>query len=142
MYETTLDMPRVPGQPPTHHPMQVHIGNQYRVSPDSHLTTLSLCDIYLIISCLFGQQNFSGSHCRSLHPPTFFGLPPVDTLSNKVFRLFTRVGYLSPTCYARHISFSIFSYHCGTQLDFVPFPSPHDSTPNDVSNQYHVHTLM
>ena len=53
-------MPQVPGQPPTHHPMQVPMGNQYRVSPDSHLTTRSLCDIYLFVSCLFGKQNFFG----------------------------------------------------------------------------------
>ena len=72
MYETTLYMPHVPGQPPTHHPMQVPMGNQYRVSPDSHLTTRSLCDIYLIVSCLFGQQNFSGSHRGSLTPSDIF----------------------------------------------------------------------
>ena len=66
MYETTLYMPHVPSQPPTHHPMQVPMGNQYRVSPDSHHTTRSLCDIYLIVLCLFGQQNFPGSHRRSL----------------------------------------------------------------------------
>ena len=52
----------VPGKPPTHHPMQVPMGNQYRVSPDSHLTTRSLCDVYLIVSCFFGQQNFPRSH--------------------------------------------------------------------------------
>ena len=46
MYETTLYMPHVQGQPPTHHPMQLPMENQYRVSPDSHLTTRSLCDIY------------------------------------------------------------------------------------------------
>ena len=65
-------MPQVPGQPPTHHPMQVPMGNQYRVSPDSHLTTRSLCDMYLIVSCLFGQHNFSGSHRGSLTPPLHF----------------------------------------------------------------------
>ena len=62
MYETTLYMPHVSSQPPTHHPMQVPMGNQYRVSLVSHLTTRSLCDIYSIVSCLFGQQNFPGSH--------------------------------------------------------------------------------
>ena len=72
MYETTLYMPHVPGQPPTHNPMQVPMGNQYRVSPGSHLTTLSICDIYLIVSCLFRQQNFSGSHRRSLIPSDIF----------------------------------------------------------------------
>ena len=59
MYETTLYMPHVPGQPPTHHSMQVPMGNQYRVSPDSHLTICSLCDIYLIVSCLFGATELS-----------------------------------------------------------------------------------
>ena len=73
MYEMTLSMPNVPGQPPTHHPMQVPMGNQYRVSPDSHLTTRSLCDIYLIVSCLFRQQNFLGLTAGLLHPPTFSG---------------------------------------------------------------------
>ena len=29
MYETALYMPHVPGQPPTHHPMQMPMGNQY-----------------------------------------------------------------------------------------------------------------
>ena len=72
MYETALYMPHVPGQPPTHHPMQVPMGNQYRVSPDSHLTTRSLCDIYLIIPYIFGQQNFPGSHCGSLTPYDIF----------------------------------------------------------------------
>ena len=65
-------MPQVPGQPPTHRLMQVPMGNQYRVSPDSHLTTRSLCDIYLIVSCLFEQQNFSGSHRGSLTPSDIF----------------------------------------------------------------------
>ena len=67
IYETTLYLPQVSGQPPTHHPMQVPMGNQYRVTPDSHFTTRSLCDIYLIVSCLFGQQNFSGSHRTLRH---------------------------------------------------------------------------
>ena len=40
--------------------MQVPMGNQYRVSPDSHLTTHSPCDIYLIISCLFGETELFG----------------------------------------------------------------------------------
>ena len=89
MYEMTLYIPQVPGQPPTHHPMQVPMRNQYRVSPDSHLTTCSLCDIYLIVSCLFRKQNFSGSHRGYLTPSEIFRLSPVDTLSNRVFRLFT-----------------------------------------------------
>ena len=65
-------MPHVPSQPPTHHPMQVPMGNQYRVSPDCHLTTHSPCDIYLLVSCLFGQHNFSGSHRESLTPSDIF----------------------------------------------------------------------
>ena len=72
MYETTLYMPQVPGQPPTHHPIQVPMGNQYQVSPDSHFTTRSLCDIYLIVLSLFGKQNFSGSHRGSLTPSDIF----------------------------------------------------------------------
>ena len=72
MYEKTLYMPHVLGQPPTHHPMQVPMGNQYRVSSDSYHTTRSLCNIYLIISCLFGQHNFSGSHRGSLTPSDIF----------------------------------------------------------------------
>ena len=88
MYETTLYIPQVPDQPPTHHPMHVPMGNQYRVSPDSHLTTRSLCDIYLIVSCLFGQQNFSGSHRGTLTPSDIFRAFTVDTLYNQVFRFF------------------------------------------------------
>ena len=61
MYEMTLYIPHVPDQPPTHHPMQVPIGNQYRVSPDSHHTTHSLCDIYLIVSCLFWATELLGA---------------------------------------------------------------------------------
>ena len=72
MYEMTLYMPHVPGQPPTHHLMQVPMRNQYRVSPDSHHTTRSLCDIYFIVSCHFGQQNFPGSHRGSLTPFDIF----------------------------------------------------------------------
>ena len=72
MYETTLYMPHVLGQPSTYHPMQVPMVNKYRVSPDSHLTTRSLCDIYLIVLCLFGQQNFPGSHRGSLTPSDIF----------------------------------------------------------------------
>ena len=88
-YETTLYMSHVSGQPPTHHPMQVPMGNQNRVSPDSHHITRSLCDIYLIVSCLFGQQNFSRSHRGSLTPSNIFRAFTMDTLSNQVFRLFT-----------------------------------------------------
>ena len=68
----TLYMPQEPSQPPTHHPMQVLMVNQYRISPDSHFTTRSLCDIYLFVSCRFGQQNFSGSHHGSLTPSDIF----------------------------------------------------------------------
>ena len=92
MYEMTLYMPQVPGQPPTQHPMQVPMGNQYRVSPDSHLTTCSLCDIYLIVSVFLGNINFRGLTAGLLHPPTFFGLSLMDMLFNQVFRLFTRGG--------------------------------------------------
>ena len=60
MFETALYMPQEPGQPPTHHPIQVPMGNQYRISPDSHFTTRILCDIYLFVSCLFGATELFG----------------------------------------------------------------------------------
>ena len=76
MYETTLYIPILPGQPQTHHQMQVPMGNQHRVSPGSHLTTRSLCDFLFnrFVSFwaieLFGVsprvsytlRNFSGLH--------------------------------------------------------------------------------
>ena len=50
MYETTLYMPHVSGSttdPPPNASVNGRI--KHRVSPDSHHTTLSLCDIYLLV---------------------------------------------------------------------------------------------
>ena len=85
---------------------------QWEINIESVPTPISQPIVYVIFIYLFrvflSNRTFRGLTAGLLHPPTFFGLSPVDTLSNQVFRLFTRGGYLSPTCYARHISFSIF----------------------------------
>ena len=105
MYETTLYMPHVPGQPPTHHLMQVPMGNQYRVSPDSHHTTRSLCDIYLIVSCHFGQQNFPGVSYTLRH---FLGF-------HRWIRCLTRFSSFSPEGvsipYFLHLTLFVFHFH-------------------------------
>ena len=64
-----------------HYPMQVPMGNQSRVNPDSYLTTRNLCDKHDRVSSL-GNRTFRitsrvsytrvtelfGSHCGSLTP--------------------------------------------------------------------------
>ena len=125
MYETTLYMPHVPGQPPTHHPMLVPMGNQYRVSPDSHLTTRSLCDIYLIVSCLFGQQNFPRSHRGSLTPSDIF------SGFHRWIRCLTRFSGFSPEGgvsipYLLRLTLFIFHFHLTlwNSIGLRPIPKP------------------
>ena len=124
MYETTLYMPQVLGQPLTHHPMQVPTGNQYRVSPDSHLTTRSLCDIYLIVSCLFGQQNFSGSHRGSLTPSDIFRAFTGGYVVKPGFQVFHPRGVsipylLRPTHFIFHFRLTLWN-----SIGLRPIPKP------------------
>ena len=73
-YETTLYMPHVSGQPPTNHPMQVPIGESNTESVPTPITQpiVIVIFIYSSLLCLFGQQNFSGSHRGSLSPSDIF----------------------------------------------------------------------
>ena len=73
-YETTLYMPHVSGQPPTNHPMQVPIGESNTESVPTPITQpiVIVIFIYSSLLCLFGQQNFPGSHRGSLSPSDIF----------------------------------------------------------------------
>ena len=124
MYETTLYMPQEPGQHPTHHPMQVPMGNQYLISPDSHFTTRSLCDIYLFVSCLFGQQNFSGSHRGSLTPSDIFWAFTVGYAAQPGFQAFHLRGVsipylLRPTHFIFHFRLTLWN-----SIGLRPIPKP------------------
>ena len=90
MYETTLYMPPLPGQPLTHHPMQVPMGNQYRISPDSHLTTRSLCDF------LFNRfMSFWATELFGVSPRVSYTLRHFSGL-HRWIRCLTRFSGFSP----------------------------------------------
>ena len=136
-------MPQVPSQPPTHHPMQVLMGNQYRISPDSHLTTRSLYDFLFNdfmsfwATELFGVspqvsytlQHFSGFH-RRIHCLTrFSGFSP----EGGIYPLLATPDTFHFPFFINTVELNWTSSHS---------QSPHDSTPNAVPNQYHEHTFM
>ena len=104
--------------------MQVPMGNQYRVNPDSRLTTRSLCDIYLIVSCIFGQHNFSGSHRRSLTPSDIFRAFISGYVVYPSFQAFHLRGVsnpylLRPTHFIFHFRFTLWN-----SIGIRPIPKP------------------
>ena len=100
------------------------MGNQYRVSPDSHLTTRSLCDIYLIVSCHFGQHKFSRSHRGPLTPSDIFSAFTGGYAVKPGFHAFHLRGVFIP--YLLCSTHFIFHFHLTlwNSIGLRPIPKP------------------
>ena len=105
---------------------------QWEINTESVSTPISQPVVYVIFIYLFrvflANRTFRGLSASLLHPPTFFGLSPVDTLSNQVFRLFTLGGgggvsipyLLRPTHFIFHFRLTLWN---SIGLRLIPKPT-------------------
>ena len=101
---------------------------QWEINTELVPTPISQPVVYVIFIYLFrvflGNRTFRGLTAGLLHPPTFFGLSPVDTLSNQVFQAFHLRGVsipylLRPTHFIFHFCLTLWN-----SIGLRPIPKP------------------